>query len=78
LAQGLWAAAPPLVVSAEQVGESVAAIRELVEFAHHPGPSGRKRWDWRGGRWAREKVAAPFVGEDYEAVRIGIASKSLW
>src|SRR5579863_630347 len=29
--------APPLAVTAEQVEEFVAAIREIVELAHHPG-----------------------------------------
>jgi ornithine--oxo-acid transaminase len=29
--------APPLVVSSEQVEQFVATIREVVEFAHHPG-----------------------------------------
>jgi ornithine--oxo-acid transaminase len=30
--------APPLVVTPEQVTDFVSAIRDLVEFAHHPGP----------------------------------------
>jgi ornithine--oxo-acid transaminase len=30
--------APPLVIQREQVSEFVAAIKELVEFAHRPGP----------------------------------------
>jgi ornithine--oxo-acid transaminase len=29
--------APPLTVSSEQITEFVAAIRDLVDFAHHPG-----------------------------------------
>jgi ornithine--oxo-acid transaminase len=29
--------APPLTVSSQQIGEFVAAIRDLVDFAHHPG-----------------------------------------
>jgi ornithine--oxo-acid transaminase len=30
--------APPLVVTPEQVTDFISAIRDLVEFAHHPGP----------------------------------------
>jgi ornithine--oxo-acid transaminase len=29
--------APPLTVSSQQIGEFVGAIRDLVDFAHHPG-----------------------------------------
>ena len=30
--------APPLVVTSSQIAEFVAAVREVVELAHHPGP----------------------------------------
>jgi ornithine--oxo-acid transaminase len=29
--------APPLVVTAAQVAEFVSAVRDVVDFAHHPG-----------------------------------------
>ena len=30
--------APPLVVTPERITDFVSAVRDLVEFAHHPGP----------------------------------------
>jgi ornithine--oxo-acid transaminase len=43
-------AAPPLIVTEQQIDEFVVAFTKVVELAHSSSPSGLRRWDWREGR----------------------------